>query len=69
MDEYLIYAGGSFIRTENRLEVSCSFDNSVFAFTYLASKEDIEYSILMAQKASEELKKMPSYRLEQILNE
>lgn len=69
MDEYLIYAGGSFIRTENRLEVSCSFDNSVFAYTYLAGKKDVEHSILMAQKASEELRRMPSYRLEQILNE
>ncbi len=69
MNEYLIYSGGTFIRTENRLNVSCSFDNQAFSYTYLAAKEDVDYSILMAQKAFEVMKKMPSYKLERILNE
>ena len=69
MNEYLIYSGGKFIRTEQRIDVSCSFDDKVFAYTYLASKENLEHSILMAQQAFVELKKMPSYKLERILLE
>lgn len=69
MNEYLIYSGGKFIKTEQRIDICCSYDEKAFAFTYLASKEDLEHSILMAQQAFVELKKMPSYKLERILLE
>ncbi len=69
MNDYLIYCGGEFIKTNNILEVKNSFRNEVFATTYLAEKKHIEKAILASEKAFEELKKIPSFKIERILLE
>lgn len=69
MNDYLIYCGGTFIKTNNVLEVKNSHRNEVFATTYLADKEHVDEAIVAAETAFEKLKTMPSFQIERILNE
>ncbi len=61
MEEYRIYSGGRFIRTNKELEVSNPWDGSVFAKTFLAGKEELDEAILKAQKVRKEMAELPSY--------
>lgn len=69
MNDYLIYCGGKFIKTNNILEVKNSYRNEVIATTYLANKENIETAITTAEQAFEKLKTLPSFQIERILLE
>ncbi len=69
MNDYLIYCGGQFIKTDTVLEVRNSYRNEGFATTYLADKEHIEQAIIVAEQAFEKLKVMPSFQIERILLE
>jgi len=62
MKEYKIYCGGEFITSDERLDVSCSYNNEIFAYTYLAGREILEKAIASAQKVKQEMACMPSYK-------
>jgi len=67
MNEYLLYAGGEFINSVNKLEVIEPFTDKVFAYTYLADNNILEKAILKAQSIEQEMKEMPSYKKYSIL--
>jgi glyceraldehyde-3-phosphate dehydrogenase (NADP+) len=65
---YLIYCGGDFIATSKMLSVVNPFTKKEFATTYQASEKELDYAIKKAQEVSTLLKKMPSYKRQEILN-
>ncbi len=62
MKEYKIYCGGEFKTTNERLDVTCPFNDEVFAYTYLAGKNELEKAIKSAQDVKEEMAVLPSYK-------
>lgn len=62
MKEYKIYCGGTFVTTGTRLDVSCSYNDEVFACTYLAGTEELEKAIIAAEKVKEEMAFLPSFK-------
>jgi acyl-CoA reductase-like NAD-dependent aldehyde dehydrogenase len=53
MEEYKIFCAGEFITTEKKLEVTNKFENTAFAYTYLADQAILNRAILAAEKARE----------------
>jgi glyceraldehyde-3-phosphate dehydrogenase (NADP+) len=64
---YKIYAGGTFIETEYKLEVRNPFDNSLIATTYIAQREDLELAIVKGEEAFQVMRNMPSHKKHEIL--
>ncbi len=69
MKKYKIYAGGEFLETPLSLLVSSSFDNKIFAETYQATEEILNFSIKRAEEAFEELKGLAAFEKSKILFE
>ena len=65
---YLIYCGGDFIATPKMLSVVNPFTKKEFATTYQASEKELDHAIKKAQEVAMLLKKMPSYKRQEILN-
>ncbi len=66
---YPIYTGGQFVETSTKLDVVNPFTQKVFAQTFLAGKEELEFAILKAQAVQEEMKNLPSYKKFEILRQ
>lgn len=64
---YEIYAGGKFIRTDEKLLVKNPFNGDVFAETYLAGKKEFEQSVRKALSVRRELRELPSFKKFEIL--
>ncbi|HXU27731.1 MAG TPA: aldehyde dehydrogenase family protein [Bacteroidia bacterium] len=64
---YLIYCGGDFIATPKMLSVANPFTKKEFATTYQASEKELDHAIKKAQEVLTLLKKMPSYKKQEIL--
>jgi len=62
MKEYKIYCGGEFISTASKTDISCSYNDKVFAQTYLAGKAELEKAIVAAEKVKGEMAGLPSYK-------
>ncbi|PKP22116.1 MAG: aldehyde dehydrogenase [Bacteroidetes bacterium HGW-Bacteroidetes-21] len=73
MKTYPIYCGGEFITTDTKLPVTCSFDDKVFAETYMAGLKELEIAIEKGLTVKKQMAEMPSYKkyeaLLQISNE
>ena len=67
MKEYLFYCGGEFQKSDKRLVVTNPYDNSDFAYTYLADNQHIEEAIRKAQDSANLLWNLPSHKIETIL--
>ncbi|MCX6258909.1 MAG: aldehyde dehydrogenase family protein [Bacteroidia bacterium] len=67
MKNYNIYSAGNFTTTKVSLNICNSYNNEVFATTYLAGKNELEDSIKAALSVKEELKQMPLYQRYNIL--
>ena len=65
---YLIYCGGDFIATPKMLSVVNPFTKKGFATTYQASEKELDHAIKKAQEVLMLLKKMPSFKRQEILN-
>jgi len=65
---YLIYCGGDFIATSKMLNVVNPFTKKEFATTYQATEKELDHAIKKAQEVLMLLKKMPSYKRQEILN-
>lgn len=63
----LIYVGGEFCQTLEKLEVKNSYDGKLVGTTYLAGADELEKAIEKAQLAKENMKKLPSYKRYEIL--
>jgi len=64
---YLIYCGGDFIATPKMLPVVNPFTKKEFATTYQANEKELDHAIKKAQEVLTLLKKMPSYKKQEIL--
>lgn len=73
MKAFPIYCGGEFITTGTKLPVTCSFDDNVFAETYIAGVKELEMAIEKGLAVKKQMAEMPSYKkyeaLLQISNE
>jgi glyceraldehyde-3-phosphate dehydrogenase (NADP+) len=67
MLHYKIYVGGAFVETTTKLDVVNPFTKECFASTFLAGKEELEMAIQKAEAVRMELRKMPSYKRNEIL--
>ena len=66
---YEIYVGGSFIKTNQPLEVQNPFSGETFAITYFADSAILEDAIKKAQAVEKEMKNMPIFERYSILME
>jgi acyl-CoA reductase-like NAD-dependent aldehyde dehydrogenase len=66
---YDIYQSGTFIKTDQVLDVYNPFDQSLVGKTYLADKKILEEAINDGIKCRSELKKLPSYKRYKILTD
>ncbi|MBW6498860.1 MAG: aldehyde dehydrogenase family protein [Bacteroidales bacterium] len=69
MESFLVYSGGSFVRTSREHVVSGPFDGKPFARTWLAGVEEFEQSVVAAVAAFAGLKKMHAFERSSILRE
>lgn len=69
MDHYDIYCGGTFMTTDEPLEVSNPYDDQVFATTSKAGPEELEKAIISAQQVEEEMAFLPGWKRTAILQE
>lgn len=67
MTEYPIYAGGKFLKTENKLLVNNPYTNQAFSYTYLADEKLLDKAIQKASDVQNQLGEMPSYQRFEIL--
>lgn len=67
METYAIYAGGSFVQTNEILTVKNSFTNEIVASTFLASKNELEQAIQKAIAAKSAMKQLPTFKRYEIL--
>ncbi|MBI4646714.1 MAG: aldehyde dehydrogenase family protein [Bacteroidia bacterium] len=67
MEKYKIYCGGSFITTNETLEVRNPYNNELVAETYLAQTADLELAIEKALQTKRLMKEMPPYKKYEIL--
>lgn len=67
MKTYAIYAGGSFVQTNEILTIRNSFTNEIVASTFLASKNELELSIQKAIGAKSAMKQLPTFKRYEIL--
>jgi glyceraldehyde-3-phosphate dehydrogenase (NADP+) len=66
---YEIYVGGSFLKTNQPLEVQNPFTGETFAATYFADSAILEDAIKKAQAVEKEMKNMPIFERYSILME
>lgn len=64
---YKIYLAGEFVSTDNNFTVSCPYDNSFLAETYLAGKKELERAITKGLGTAEIMKALPVYKRFNIL--
>ncbi len=64
---YLIYCGGDFIATSKMLNTVNPFTKKEFATTYQATEKELDHAIKKAQEVLVLLKKMPSFKKQEIL--
>ncbi len=69
MKYYPFYAGGQFREGADLLEVVNPYTGQVFASTWRATPEDLEYAVTAALAVAEEMKQLPSYQRYEILQE
>jgi len=67
MNEYKIYVAGSFVTTQDKLEVTNPYHNELIATTYLAGKNEIEIAISKGKEAEKEMRDLPLYKRYEIL--
>ncbi|TKG95978.1 aldehyde dehydrogenase family protein [Puteibacter caeruleilacunae] len=67
MKVYPIYSGGEFKATDVKLEVSNPYSQKVFATTYLANSEELEFAIEKAEQVQNDMKELPSFKRYEIL--
>ncbi|MCD4697919.1 MAG: hypothetical protein K8S16_16965 [Bacteroidales bacterium] len=60
--EYKIYCGGSFLKSDNKLEIINPFSSKLFAFTWLGNADILEKAIRAAQQIETKLKTYPVYK-------
>lgn len=67
MQTFKIYVAGKFITTKTKLEVSNPYNQSVFATTYLAGKDELEIAITRGKVVEKQMKELPIYKRYAIL--
>jgi len=67
MNEYKIYVAGSFVTTQDKLEVTNPYNNELIATTYLAGKKEIEIAISKGKEAEKDMRDLPLYKRYEIL--
>lgn len=67
MKVFPVYVGGEFVETPEKLDVISSFNNNVFASTFLASDGELDKAIQAAIKVTEEMRNMPSHKKYSVL--
>lgn len=67
MEEYQIYAGGRFIRTDAVLDIRNPYNNEIAGRTWLAGVNELEIAIGQAQSIEKELRALPSYLKYEVL--
>jgi len=61
MEEYQIYTGGRFIKTDTVLDIRNPYNSEIIGRTWLAGLNDLEFAIKQAQSIEKELRALPSY--------
>jgi len=67
MQTYDIYAGGSFLRTENILDILNPYSGEMVAKTFLAGSREIEKAIQAGMQAEKQMREMPLFQRYDIL--
>ncbi|MFC2118198.1 aldehyde dehydrogenase family protein [Bacteroidota bacterium] len=67
VENYKIYVGGEFKKTDNVLTVLNPFDNSIIAETFLAGKKELDEAIIKGLEAEEKMKILPVFQKFKIL--
>ncbi len=62
-----VFLGGELVETEQRLEITCSYDRSVVGSTFLAGPAELERAIALAQQAAPEMKALSAWKKHEIL--
>ena len=62
MQNYEIYVGGSFMRTDAMVKVQNPYNKEFFAQTFLAGNKELEKAILAAQTIEKQMKEMPLFQ-------
>ncbi|MBU2650401.1 MAG: aldehyde dehydrogenase family protein, partial [Bacteroidetes bacterium] len=68
INQFEIYAGGSFIQSDNPVTIFNPYDGKTVGIAWLASPQILEEAILKAQSAREAMKNLPSFVKSRILN-
>ncbi len=68
MNEYQIYVGGKFRKTNTPLPVTNPYNKEVFAQTWLAGPQEVEDAVLAGLAAEEEMASLPVYQRYEILH-
>ena len=67
MEEYKIYVAGKFISTTTEVEIHNPYTEKAFAKSYLAGNNELEKSIVAAQKVEKTMRDLPSFQRYEIL--
>ncbi|RLD67706.1 MAG: aldehyde dehydrogenase [Bacteroidetes bacterium] len=67
MKEYKLYLAGKFVESNEKIEIQNPYKESVFAYTYLADKNQLEAAIVAAQGVEKTMRDLPSYQRYDIL--
>ena len=67
MQNYDIYVGGSFMRTDAMVKVQNPYNKEFFAQTFLAGNKELEKAIVAAQTVEKQMKEMPLFQRYEIL--
>lgn len=69
MNQYKLYIGGEFIKTDRKLSVFNPFDNSLVGETYIAGREQLEMAIEKALLVKKQMRDLASWQKYKILKE
>ncbi|NOQ24851.1 MAG: aldehyde dehydrogenase family protein [Bacteroidales bacterium] len=69
MNQYKLYIGGEFIKTDQKLSVFNPYDNVLVGETYIAGKEQLEKAIEKALLVKKQMRDLASWQKYKILNE
>ncbi len=67
MQEFQIYCGGEFLKTDSIHQVINPYDNTIVGQTYLGGLKELEKAIKKAQMVELEMKNLPSYLKYEVL--
>jgi glyceraldehyde-3-phosphate dehydrogenase (NADP+) len=67
MEEYQIYTGGRFFKTDTVLDIRNPYNNEIIGRTWLAGVKELEFAIKHAQSIEKELRALPSYLKYEVL--